>query len=267
MIRKVLCHNGRSALWTLWSQFRAVVNQKAPFTFGDAAYGDALRNAAQTLSAVLDGSVSFEPVDYNDQEFRFVRARAHKDVEREDDEGFKADPKYTRPRNLVVCEGSVAYLRDLAKRLYREDRITGEEAERFAAHLYAVIEGQKVRVRGDAGGMEAVVYESFTFRVSEYKLAPIVPGEPLVYKEDDVSWKRFLVAVARGERCEVDEEFYNYWLEVLPPIFMNQTVELADGTSRRVHFGAAEGDGVPIDAFWREGERCFAQRTKLRTRG
>ena len=120
---------------------------------------------------------------------------------------------------------------------------------------------------GDAGAVEAIVYESFTFRVSEYALAPVVSGAPLIYRCDDISWKPFFAAVARGERCEVDEEFYYCWLEVLPPIFMNRTVELADGTSRRVDFGAAEGDGVPVDAFWREGEHCFAQRSKLRTRG
>lgn len=73
-------------------------------------------------------------------------------------------------------------------------------------------------------------------------------------------------ALARGERAEVDEEVFEYFLEVLPPQFMSKTVPLVDGSSVGATFGFAEGSDT-ITAFWREGGRYFAQHTTLKARG
>lgn len=74
----------------------------------------------------------------------------------------------------------------------------------------------------------------------------------------------------RGERVQIDEELFEECLEILPPTFMGRRVELVDGTNVVADFGFAEGDGVPIIAFWKTrgaDAGYFAQNTKLRTRG
>lgn len=74
----------------------------------------------------------------------------------------------------------------------------------------------------------------------------------------------------RGERVRIDEELFDEYLEILPPRFMWSRVELVDGTTIVADFGFAEGDGVPVVAFWKGRgfeKGCFAQNTKLRTRG
>jgi hypothetical protein len=73
-------------------------------------------------------------------------------------------------------------------------------------------------------------------------------------------------ALARGERAEVDEEVFEYFLEVLPPKLMSTTVTLVDGSKVRATYGYAEGADT-ITAFWREGGRYFAQHTTLKARG
>lgn len=76
-----------------------------------------------------------------------------------------------------------------------------------------------------------------------------------------LQWDEFIKAMNSSEVVEMDEEMWMYWLEVLPPIYMNRRVEVA-GKPRRA-FGFAEGTDF-ITAFWREGEfpvRFFCCRT------
>lgn len=67
-----------------------------------------------------------------------------------------------------------------------------------------------------------------------------------------------------GDRVEIDVEMFDYWLEVLPPIYMGRAVKLPDGETVRASFGFAEGS-ERITAFWRVRDngatRYFAQRT------
>lgn len=81
----------------------------------------------------------------------------------------------------------------------------------------------------------------------------------------------FVSARDRGERCEVDEEMYWYFLEVLPPQFMGEVVTLCDGDSIRADFGFAEG-AERITAFWKarptQGDPVYyAQHTNKIARG
>lgn len=74
------------------------------------------------------------------------------------------------------------------------------------------------------------------------------------------AWAEFIAAMHSAEPFECDDEMYYYWLEVLPPVYMGRTVKLANGETRRVHFGFAEGADV-ITAFWQQGDRYFGCRT------
>lgn len=75
------------------------------------------------------------------------------------------------------------------------------------------------------------------------------------------NWAEFIAAENRGEQLEVDEDIFDYFLEVLPPVYMYRTVELPNGTQVRTTFGFAEG-AEPVTAFWKLDGRYFCQRTK-----
>ncbi len=71
----------------------------------------------------------------------------------------------------------------------------------------------------------------------------------------------FIKARDLGEKCEINEEMYDYFLEVLPPCFMSRAVVLCDGSVVRADFGFAEGAEVAT-AFWRKGNKFFAQKIR-----
>ena len=75
------------------------------------------------------------------------------------------------------------------------------------------------------------------------------------------SFAEFIEARTKGVRCEIDEEMYDYFLEVLPPCFMSRTVVLCDGSVVRADFGFAEGVEI-LTAFWRKGDKFFAQKVR-----
>lgn len=80
-----------------------------------------------------------------------------------------------------------------------------------------------------------------------------------VYRYDDpdpAAWGDFMAAMHSGRRFECDEEMYYHWMEILPPAWMNRTVEI-DGVPVRTDFGFVEGaDYVtafgrgPLNTFW-----------------
>lgn len=74
------------------------------------------------------------------------------------------------------------------------------------------------------------------------------------------NWAEFLADLAAGKRVVIDEWIYDYFLEVLPPVYMGRRVTTVDGTVVRAYFGFAEG-AEPVTAFWREGGRYYCQRT------
>ena len=86
--------------------------------------------------------------------------------------------------------------------------------------------------------------------------------KPLVYNffQDGAA---YLNAVDSDQTIEITRDTYEYFLEVLPPVYLLRTVAI-DGHPRIVDFGFADGC-ERITAFWREqrnGEtRYFCQRT------
>lgn len=96
-------------------------------------------------------------------------------------------------------------------------------------------------------------------------LIPVQIETGRVYRYECTSalWAEAIEGMNSGEAVEVDEEFYWYFLEVLPPIFMNKYV---DEIKRRVDFGFAEGYDR-VRAFWKEGSgdktRYFCKRLNM----
>ncbi len=85
----------------------------------------------------------------------------------------------------------------------------------------------------------------------------------LTYEND---FQEFLAERNAGHVCQIDEEMFYYWLEVLPPAFMQRETTLIDGTRKWVAFGFAEG-AERITAFWGKGGEFFAQYSQEVSRG
>ena len=83
-----------------------------------------------------------------------------------------------------------------------------------------------------------------------------------VFKYED--WQagdgEFLKSMHSFDRFECDQEMFDYWLEVLPPVHMARNVVLPNGDEVRASFGFAEG-AEEITAFWTLGKRYFGCRT------
>ena len=75
------------------------------------------------------------------------------------------------------------------------------------------------------------------------------------------AWGEFITAMHSEQRFECDRDMYWYWLEVLPPAWMNRTITL-DGVPTLTHFGFAEGYDV-VTAFWKQSGRYYGQRTNI----
>lgn len=94
------------------------------------------------------------------------------------------------------------------------------------------------------------------------------------------NWQEMIAAMHSGEAIEISEDVFDYFLEVLPPVYMGARRIVGNGAGRRerrVSFGFAEG-AEPITAFWGEGSnldpsmggdqrRFFCQRTAEMNRG
>ena len=78
------------------------------------------------------------------------------------------------------------------------------------------------------------------------------------YTEEE--WAFLIAEMHSGKTVVVDEEFYHYFLEVLPPVGMPWKAKFADGTERTCSFGFAEG-WEPVVAFWKEGGKYFCRQT------
>ncbi len=82
-----------------------------------------------------------------------------------------------------------------------------------------------------------------------------------VYKKDGTpeEWREFVKAMHSGEKIEIDSNIYYYFLEVLPPIFMNDWVTFVpgfEGHKMYVDFGFAEGY-EKIVLFWHNPQQQF----------
>lgn len=82
--------------------------------------------------------------------------------------------------------------------------------------------------------------------------------ERKVYKYDckTEDWKEFIKALDNREVIEIDEKMFFYWLEVLPPVYMNEKQDIEiDGVvfNKLCSFGFCEGMDYIID-FWDNGK-------------
>ncbi|GEM_PF-5706784 len=72
-------------------------------------------------------------------------------------------------------------------------------------------------------------------------------------------WKEFVAALRSGRTLEIDGEMFMYWLEVLPPIYMHEEIEI-EGRKVFCSFGFAEGREYITD-FWKENGKLFCKRS------
>ena len=76
-------------------------------------------------------------------------------------------------------------------------------------------------------------------------------------------WKDMIATMESGERTEIDEDTFWYFLGVLPPIYQDRKMEVG-GKTIKVDFGSAEGY-EKVKAFWREGKgkntKYYCQKT------
>jgi hypothetical protein len=84
-------------------------------------------------------------------------------------------------------------------------------------------------------------------------------------------FKEFVAANRAGNLCAIDAEMFDYWLGVLPPVFMGREVTLVTGRKVRADFGFAEG-AERVTAFWSMEEPqgtvyYYAQHTTMVNRG
>lgn len=76
-------------------------------------------------------------------------------------------------------------------------------------------------------------------------------------------WAEFINVMHSGEEIEIDAEMFDYFLEVLPPVFMNAAVKI-DGQLRRVDFGFAEGREYVVYFYTTPSEgRFFCRRSNV----
>ena len=85
------------------------------------------------------------------------------------------------------------------------------------------------------------------------------------------NWEGLMKAINAGERCQITDDIFDYFLDVLPPKFMHRQVELINGDHVTASFGFAEG-AMQVIAFWRRtavegGAQYFAQQSKLWSNG
>lgn len=76
------------------------------------------------------------------------------------------------------------------------------------------------------------------------------------YDAQGDQWTEAINAMRSGQVFECDESFFDYFLEVLPPVHMHYTATLPDGTKQKAAFGFAEGMEEVV-AFWsrKDGDR------------
>jgi len=76
------------------------------------------------------------------------------------------------------------------------------------------------------------------------------PVTPVLYYKDD--FDVFCELIQERQPVLIDEEMFQYWMEVLPPVYMSKPQKvIIDGVSyvRNCSFGFAEGRDYIVD-FW-----------------
>lgn len=89
----------------------------------------------------------------------------------------------------------------------------------------------------------------------------------MFHYDNEAEFRAFVAALRGGDVLEVDAAMFDYFLNVLPPVFMGRSLEY-QGVVRPYVFGSAEGCDF-IAVWWverdRDGnKRYYAQRTTYR---
>lgn len=75
-------------------------------------------------------------------------------------------------------------------------------------------------------------------------------------------WTETLKALESGTKVQIDGEMFDYFLEVLPPVFMGMKFKFKDGVEVIASFGFAEGY-EPVKVFWMEGAEFFCRQSDM----
>jgi len=81
-----------------------------------------------------------------------------------------------------------------------------------------------------------------------------------IYGMDD--FKLYVEKIERGYTLEITEELFNYWLNVLPPVWMRRNFTFKDGLNIPASFAFAEGSENLV-IFWRDGKKFFARKSNI----
>jgi hypothetical protein len=91
------------------------------------------------------------------------------------------------------------------------------------------------------------------------------------YEGTQDDWDEFITVMNSGDRFEVDEEMFDYWLGVLPPVFMNRYIDFLpghEGHKMLVAFGFAEGaDNITVFFRSPDGKKFYGHQTSKIARG
>jgi hypothetical protein len=73
------------------------------------------------------------------------------------------------------------------------------------------------------------------------------------------NWSETITDINSGEIVEINEEVFDYFLDVLPPVNMGRVVEIS-GKQTRTAFGFAEGV-EEIKYFWKQQGKFYCWRS------
>lgn len=76
------------------------------------------------------------------------------------------------------------------------------------------------------------------------------------------NWAETIEGINSGKKVQVSPDVFDYFLEVLPPIFMGKMVEFKDGTKVLASFGFAEG-AEKVKVFWMEGQDYYCRQSDM----
>jgi len=119
---------------------------------------------------------------------------------------------------------------------------------------------------------DGIQFQIFTPRFQPFGTACVDCEAGIKKFTYDSDFKEYLRELDAGKVVEIDDEMFSYWLEVLPPVYMNGPVlSIAGLGPRRCSFGFREGDASPsnpVTHFWKEGGKLYAwsERRKERTK-
>jgi len=90
------------------------------------------------------------------------------------------------------------------------------------------------------------------------------------YKSSLEEWREVIRAMQSKRTIQIDKDMFDYWLEVLPPVYMHKTRNIDVNNDGKLHsifcsFGYAEGYDYIIDFWVKSGKYFCKQSDELKT--